>query len=73
MIIRYTIVCNLKASIYALVGEFGEGYMYLSYLLGGKVDFGDLKIYINGSEIRKQDLKLISWNLESMEERRKIL
>lgn len=66
---RYDSLQFEGGNIYALVGEFGEGCMYLSYLLGGKVDFGDLKIYINGSEIKKQDLKLISWNLEPMEER----
>lgn len=44
---RYDSLQFEGGNIYALVGEFGEGCMYLSYLLGGKVDFGDLKIYIN--------------------------
>lgn len=58
-----------SGNIYALVGEHGQGCMYLSYLLGGKIDFGDLKIYINDSKIRKADLDLISWNLEPNEGR----
>lgn len=58
-----------SGNIYALVGEHGQGCMYLSYLLGGKIDFGDLKIYINGNKIRRPDLELISWNLEPNEER----
>ena len=66
---RYNSLKFESGNIYALVGEYGQGCMYLSYLLGGKVDFGDLKIYINGSEIRKPDLELISWNLEPNEER----
>lgn len=64
---RYTSLQFESGNIYALVGEYGQGCMYLSYLLGGKVDFGDLKIYINGSEIRKPNLELISWNLEPSE------
>lgn len=67
---RYDSLKFESGNIYALVGEYGQGCMYLSYLLGGKVDFGDLKIYINGSEIRKPDLELISWNLEPCEEKR---
>ena len=66
---RYDSLQFESGNIYALVGEHGQGCMYLSYLLGGKVDFGDLKIYMNESEIRKQDLELISWNLEPSEEK----
>lgn len=66
---RYDSLQFESGNIYALVGEHGQGCMYLSYLLGGKIDFGNLKIYINGNEIRKPDLELISWNLEPNEER----
>ena len=38
--------------------------MYLSYLLGGKVDFGDLKMSWNGNRIQRKDLECVSWNLE---------
>ena len=57
-----------SGKIYALVGEHGEGCMYLSYLLGGKIDFDKLRIYINEDEIKKSDLQLIGWNLEPGEE-----
>lgn len=43
--------------------------MYLSYLLGGKVDFGDLQIYYNDKKIEKEYLSLISWNLEPSHEK----
>lgn len=66
---RYDSLQFESGNIYALVGECGQGCMYVSYLLGGKIDFGDLKIYMNGSEINKQNLELISWNLEPCEER----
>ena len=65
---RYESLQFESGNIYALVGEYGQGCMYLSYLLGGKVDFGDLRIYLNECEVRKQDLQLISWNLEPSEE-----
>lgn len=50
--------------IYGLVGEYGQGPMFLSYLLGGKVKFDDLKLYYNDTEIKRHDLERISWNLE---------
>lgn len=46
---RYDSLKFESGNIYALVGEYGQGCMYLSYLLGGKVDFGDLKIYITST------------------------
>ena len=64
---RYESLQFESGNIYALVGEYGQGCMYLSYLLGGKVDFGDLRIYLNEGEIREQDLQLVSWNLEPSE------
>lgn len=57
-----------SGKIYGLVSEYGQGCMYLSYLLGGRIDFGDLRIYLNDSEIHRQDLQMLSWNLESMDQ-----
>lgn len=66
---RYKDIEFESGKIYALVGEYGQGCMYLSYLLGGQIDFGDLKIYINNGEISKEYLESISWNLEPNEEK----
>lgn len=57
-----------SGKIYGLVGEYEQGCMYLSYLLGGKVDFGDLKIFCNEVEICRSDLEMNSWNLEPSKE-----
>lgn len=58
-----------SGKIYALISEHGQGCMYLSYLLGGRVDFGDLKVYLNENEVTPEDLSLISWNLEASDEK----
>lgn len=58
---------NLKfesGKIYGLIGEYEQGPMYLSYLLGGKIEFDGLKLYYNDSEINRHNLERISWNLE---------
>ncbi len=57
-----------SGKIYALVGEHGQGNMYLSYLLGGKVDFGNLSLFCNDTEISQNDLDAASWNLEPSKE-----
>ena len=36
--------------------------MYLSYLLGGRVDFGDLQIYFNEKKVTREDLFRMGWN-----------
>lgn len=54
--------------IYALVGEYKQGNVYLSYLLGGNVELGNLKLFCNGNEISKEDLSSVSWNLEPSRE-----
>ena len=59
----------MSGKIYGLVSEYGQGCMYLSYLLGGKIDFGDLQIFIDGINVSKEDLKSISWNLEPSKEK----
>lgn len=57
-----------SGKIYGLIGEYQQGCMYLSYLLGGRIDFGNLKIYCNDVEITRNDLKVNSWNLEPQKE-----
>ncbi len=58
-----------SGKIYGIISEYRQGCMYLSYLLGGKVDFGDLQIYYNDKKIEKEYLSLISWNLEPSHEK----
>ena len=65
---RYQKQTFQSGKIYGLVGEYQQGCMYLSYLMGGKIDFGDLKIYYNEVEISQNDLKENSWNLEPCRE-----
>lgn len=60
-----------SGKIYGLVSEYGQGCMYLSYLLGGNVEFGDLQIYIDDKQVTKGELKEISWNLEPSKEKYK--
>ncbi len=57
-----------SGKIYGFVGEYGQGNMYLSYLLGGKIDFGNLRLFCNDTEISKNDLSAVSWNLEPSNE-----
>lgn len=65
---RYSNQKFQSGKIYGLISEFQQGCMYLSYLMGGKIDFGDLKIYYNEVEISQNDLKENSWNLEPCRE-----
>ena len=58
-----------SGKMYGLVGEYGQGPMYLSYLLGGRVDFGDLRLFCNGYELSRNMLEQISWNLEPSNEK----
>ena len=58
-----------SGKIYGLVGEYGQGPMYISYLIGGKVDFGDLRLFCNGQELSRNMLEQISWNLEPSNEK----
>ncbi len=68
---RYKDIQFESGKIYGLISEYEQGAMYLSYLLGGKVDFGDLKIYCNDIELSRGDLEQISWNLEPTNEKYK--
>ena len=60
-----------SGKIYGIIGEYGHGPMYLSYLLGGKVDFGDLQLFCNDYELSRKKLEEISWNLEPSDEKYK--
>ena len=60
-----------SGKIYGLIGEYGQGPMYVSYLLGGRIDFGDLKIFCNDIELSKEMLEQVSWNLEPTKEKYK--
>ncbi len=53
-----------SGKIYGLVSEYGQGGMYLSYLLGGRVNFENVKISCNGIWLCQDDLNDVSWNLE---------
>lgn len=53
-----------SGKVYGIVSEYGQGCAYLSYLLGGRVDLHEVKVYCNGSLIQRNDLKEVSWNLE---------
>ena len=53
-----------SGKIYGLISEHEQGCMYLSYLLGGKIDFGDLRMSWTGNRIQRKDLECVSWNLE---------
>ncbi len=57
-----------SGKIYGLVSEYGQGGMYLSYLLGGRVDFQNVKIYCNDHLLSQNDLNNIAWNLEPYSE-----
>lgn len=61
----------VSGKIYGLISEYGQGCMYLSYLLGGKIDFGELQICIDGVNVSREYLKNISWNLEPLQEKYK--
>ncbi len=57
-----------SGKIYGLVSEYGQGCEFLSYFLGGRVTFDNVKILFNGSLISQDELKKISWNLEPYRE-----
>lgn len=68
---RYSNLEFESGKIYALISEHGEGCMYLSYLLGGRINTEDgLQIYINGQKALQSDLSSISWNLEPYDEKK---
>lgn len=53
-----------SGKIYGIVSEYGQGCMYLSYLLGGNVDFGELQVFADDEPITESYLQGLSWNLE---------
>lgn len=54
--------------IYGLISEYGQGCMYLSYLLGGRVDTKELSISVNEKKASRRELEKLSWNLEPSRE-----
>lgn len=54
-----------SGKIYGIVSEYGQGCVYLSYLLGGRIEFENVKVYCNNSLISQNDLNDVSWNLEA--------
>ena len=57
-----------SGKIYGIVSEHGQGCEYLSYLLGGRVKFENVKVYCNGSSICQNDLNDVAFNLEPSNE-----
>ena len=57
-----------SGKIYGIVSEYGQGCAYLSYLLGGRIDYQKVRIYCNDSLIQRKDLNAVSWNLEPLNE-----
>ena len=50
---------------YGLISEYMQGCMYLSYLIGGKIELKDgLEIYIDDRKTDPAGLDDISWNIE---------
>lgn len=50
---------------YGLISEYMQGCMYLSYLIGGKIELKDgLEIYIDDRKTDAAGLDDISWNIE---------
>ena len=58
-----------NGKIYGIISERQQGNMYLSYLLGGRIEFGDVRIFCNDREISQKDLNESGWNLEPYSER----
>ena len=57
-----------SGKIYGLISEYGQGCEFVSYLLGGRVTFDNVKIIFNGDLISRNDLSGMSWNLEPYRE-----
>lgn len=66
---KYEDLAFESGKIYGLISEYEQGCMYVSYLLGGRVDFDDLRIYYNDREVTNKDLSEMSWNLEPYHEK----
>lgn len=70
-IFKYSDFSFNSGKTYGIISEYGQGCMYLSYLLGGRVEFNNLQISINDKKVVKEDLDSISWNLEPLKEKYK--
>lgn len=60
-----------SGKIYGLVSEHGQGCEYVSYLLGGRVDFEneDINVLYNGKNVTKAKLCEMSFDLEPSKEK----
>ena len=65
---RYSDLTFRCGKLYGLVSEYGQGCEYVSYLLGGRVDLGDIRIFRDDRPLSQNDLREMSWNLEPAEE-----
>lgn len=68
---RYSDFSFSSGKIYGIISEYEMGCMYLSYLMGGRIDFDNLRIFLNDKLIAQKDLRAISWNLEPSNEKYK--
>ncbi|MCI8332147.1 MAG: hypothetical protein HFE78_04925 [Clostridiales bacterium] len=66
---RYSDLSFESGKAYGIISEYQQGCMYLSYLMGGKIDFDNLQIYIDEEKITKEILYSMSWNLEPLHEK----
>lgn len=66
---RYKDLDFESGKMYAIVSEYGQGCMFLAYLLGGKIPFENVKISKDDIEISQKDLSEIGWNLEPTNEK----
>ncbi|MBQ5311419.1 MAG: hypothetical protein ILP19_05195 [Oscillospiraceae bacterium] len=53
-----------SGKIYGLISEYGQGCMYLSYLLGGQADPGEITVTYNGAAVDRSVLEENSLCLE---------
>lgn len=57
-----------SGKIYGLVSERGQGCQYLSYLLGGRLPFEQVRVFCNGASVTQHELRQVSLCLEPSEE-----
>lgn len=57
-----------SGKIYGLVSERGQGCQFLSYLLGGRLPFEQVRMFCNGAPVAQQDLRQVSLCLEPSED-----
>lgn len=55
-----------SGKIYGIVSEYGQGCNYLSYLLGGRIEIENIRIFCNDILIQREDLANFAWNIEPL-------